>query len=222
MAAKNEARAPRLRIWLAAAVVTALICWVCPPFHVKRLARLADRSAGAATGAFDAKAVAAAIWREKLPHAASVATDVGIVAAALRTDPERAKEKLGRVAGVGSAYFFVRGRGHIVSKERSRLIVAIDGTAGETVALRIGPVFGNIVRDGCGLLNLDSFPGLSEYNAISAELNALIETEVLPPARQKAQVGGALVFAGCAEAPDAAPESGEPAMTIVPVQLHCE
>jgi predicted lipoprotein len=86
------------------------------------------------------------------------------------------------------------------------------------VALRIGPVFGNTVRDGCGLLDVNAFPGLEEFNALSAELNALVERNVLPALKAGANVGATVRFAGCAEAPESAPDAGEPLLLIVPIQ----
>ena len=57
----------------------------------------------------------------------------------------------------------------------------------EIIAVRTGPVFGNTVREGTGLLDVNNFPGLQEFNALSAELNALIEKSVLPALRDHAE-----------------------------------
>jgi predicted lipoprotein len=65
----------------------------------------------------------------------------------------------------------------------------------------IGPVFGNAVRDGTGLLNPSDYPNSQDFNAISSALNHLVETRVLPKLRD-AKAGMSVRFAGCAEVDD--------------------
>ena len=127
---------------------------------------------------------------------------------------------MAQAAGLGTAYFFVRGSARVVARERNTLRLAPEGAAAEIIAIRLGPVFGNTVRDGCGLLDVNAFPGLQEFNALSAELNALVEKSVLPALREKATVGTTVHFVGCAEAPESAAEAGEPLLTLVPVQAE--
>jgi predicted lipoprotein len=165
---------------------------------------------------------AAKVWRDEIPAAAAKASDAAAVVTALRNDVDAAKTRFGKAVGVGAAYFFVQGRGRVTARERNQLTVALDGAPGEVIALRIGPVFGNTIRDGCGRLDLNAFPGLTEFNALSAELNALAEQTVLPALRQRAQVGSKVTFAGCAEAPDYAADPGEPMLTIVPVSAEVQ
>jgi predicted lipoprotein len=105
----------------------------------------------------------------------------------------------------------------VTAVERSRLLVEIGGAV---IAIRTGPVFGNVIRDGCGLLEINQAPGLAEFNALSAELNRLVEQRVQPPLRTGVAVGATVAFAGCAEAPEALPAAGNPLLTFVP--LHAE
>jgi hypothetical protein len=75
-----------------------------------------------------------------------------------------------------------------------------------------------VIRDGCGLLDVNQAPGLAEFNALSAELNRLVEARV-QPALRSTSVGATLTFAGCAESPEALPASG-PVLTFIPVQAE--
>jgi hypothetical protein len=77
------------------------------------------------------------------------------------------------------------------------------------------------VYDGCGLLDVNSFPGLSEFNVLAAELNALVEKNVIPALRDQAAVGTEVVFSGCAEAPESLPASGKPLLSIAWAWLSC-
>ena len=120
-----------------------------------------------------------------------------------------------RVGLGNAAYFFIRGTGRVSAVERSRVLIEVDGAI---VALRTGPVFGNVVRDGSGRIEVNDVPGLTEFNALSAELNRLVEERV-QPALKSVAVGATIRFAGCAEAPESLPASG-PLFTLVPVQAE--
>ena len=166
--------------------------------------------------AFNPVTAAAKIWRTDLPAAAAHAVELKSLAAALRANVGSARATFAKSSGLGASYFLVRGSGPVIARERNLLRLAVDGAPGETIAIRLGPVFGNTVRDGCGVLDVNAFPGLQEFNALSAELNTLVEKSVLPMLRDKATVGATVQFAGCAEAPEDAAASG-PLLVLVPV-----
>ncbi|WP_414663622.1 DUF2291 family protein [Horticoccus sp. 23ND18S-11] len=213
-------RGPKLGLIFGVAVAFAALMWAFPLFHVVRLKSATSVAPDAtAPAAFDPVAAAAKFWQSELPAAASRARELAPLAASLRDDAANARTRFGHAAGLGTAYFFVRGSGTVVARERNAVHIAVAGTK-EIVALRIGPIFGNTVRDGCGLLDVNAFPGLQEFNALSAELNQLVERKVLPALRDKAVVGATVQFVGCAEAPESAPDAGEPLLVIVPVQAE--
>jgi predicted lipoprotein len=220
-----------LRIAVPAAVVIAF-CWAFPLFHVVPLApsssddrpplpsSSAEQGTAPVPGAnavSDFTLLAAKIWKSDLLPAASRATELTTLLPALRASADTARTRFGKSPGVGAYYYFVRGSGKIVGQERSSLRVVVDGAENEIVALRVGPVFGNTVRDGTGLLDVNAFSGLQEFNALSAELNALVEKNVLPVLRENAIVGALVQFVGCAEAPESAADVGETVLTIVPL-----
>lgn len=208
-----EKKSPTVSIALVCALGVALYFF--PLFHLVPLAPAASKIAAPAT--FDPAAAAARIWQTDLPAAAARATELSVLAGSLHANAETTRAKFAKSSGLGASYFFVRGSGKVVARERNLVHVAIDGAASATVTLRLGPVFGNTVRDGCGLLDVNSFPGLTEFNALSAELNALVEKNILPALREQAVVGATITFAGCAEAPESPPDAGEPLLAIIPV-----
>lgn len=220
MAGKSDR--PRLRWvrWAAGLGALAVGCWFFPLFHVKPLAPAATAVPATGGAGFDAKAAAQEFWRERLIPAAAKAAELAPVVQALRADPEAARKRFGKPAGVGVDYFFIRGRGRILARERNVLRIAVEGAPNEVVSLRIGPVFGNTVRDGTGLLDVNAFPGLQEFNALSAELNTLVESRVLLRLRETAKPEMTVEFAGCVEAPESAADVGEPLFTVVPVQAE--
>ncbi len=202
--------------WLAALIFVALLI-VYPPFRiVSKNAHSTKQAAGTAGATFEPKAFAEKFWSEQLQPAAEKAPEAAPVLSALRKDVNTALKAHARRVGLGSAdaYVFLHGSGRVMAVERSRLLIDVDGVI---VALRTGPVFGNIVRDGCGLIEVNDVPGLTEFNALSAELNRLVEERV-QPALKSVAVGATVRFSGCAEAPESLPASG-PLLTFIPVQV---
>lgn len=206
--------------WLALALVAIVLLAVYPPFRVVRLGpdgKPVATGTNAATEVFDPVAFTAAFWTERLQPAATQAPALAPLVQAVRADATAAATAHGRKVGEGTTWYFVaRGSGRVTAVEKSRLLVEVDGAQGAIVALRTGPVFGNVVRDGCGLLELNSVPGLAEFNAVSAEINRLVEERVQPALKNGVAVGARVTFAGCAEAPESAPSSG-PLLVFVPV-----
>jgi predicted lipoprotein len=221
MAASPDSRKARTVVLAGLAVAAAGLLWIFPPFRVVSLKTQGLPIGGSAgSAAFDPSVAAAQFWQKDLPAATGQASEATQVVTALRADPAAARAKFARSSGLGTAYYFVRGRGRVVTVDRSFVQIALGGDAGSVIALRVGPVFGNTVRDGCGLLDVNSFPGLTEFNALAAELNALVEKNVIPSLREQAAVGAAVEFVGCAEAPESMPASGEPLLKVVPVKAE--
>jgi len=212
---------PRARLpwpWIVVGVIVVGLFVVYPPLKIANKSAPAASGSATNTAAFDAVAFAGRFWSEELLPATSTATDAGTLLVALRADPAASAKTHAHRVGLGSAaYYFARGTGRITAVERSRLLVEIGG---ETVAIRTGPVFGNAVRDGTGLLDVNQVPGLAEFNALSAEFNRLVEARV-QPALKDAAVGATVTFAGCAEAPESLPASG-PLLTFIPVQAELQ
>ena len=124
-----------------------------------------------------------------------------------------------RTVGLGAAYFFVSGEGRVVARERNAVRLAVGtGADAPVVELQTGPVFGNTVRDGTGLLDVNRVSSLQDFNALAAELNQRVEARVLPALRERAQTGTRVSFTGCAEAVESVP--GQPLLTIVPTRVE--
>lgn len=217
--AERAGHRPALFIAVSAAVVVGLL-WIFPLFRIVPLRTAPGEIKGepSRSGAFDAAAAALQVWKTDLRAAAQRAPELKTFAAELRKDPTAARKKFANASGLGTAYYFVRGRGKVIARDRNQVNVALDGAESAIVALRIGPVFGNAVRDGCGLLEVNAFPGLQEFNALAAELNTLVEKNVIPTLREKADVGTQIQFAGCAEAPETVGGPNEPLLALIPVE----
>lgn len=219
----SDSPSPARRRW-PWPVVVALVGLVAvlvafPPFRVVSRQARASEAAAAQVSAFDAVAFTRDFWSARLLPAARQAPELAPVLADLRRDPLAATQRHARRVGLGNAaFYFLQGTGRVVAVERSRVVVE---TGGALVALRTGPVFGNVVRDGCGLLEVNQVPGLAEFNALSAELNRAVEELVQPALRSvPPAIGATLHFAGCAEAPETLPTDGAPLLTFVPLLVE--
>ena len=166
-------------------------------------------------------AIADKFWRERLQPSAARTPDAATVLAAVRADFQGGLDRYAHKVGLGGlAYLYVSGEGRVVRKDASQILVALgSGEPGQpVVALQTGPVFGNAVRDGTGLLSVNDFPSLDEYNALAADLDGLVGARVLPTLRQHAHLGARVAFAGCAEVPEEM--SAKAPLAIVPVRAE--
>lgn len=203
--------------WLIAIVITAGVCWRFPLFHVVSLQQ-AQREKAAAT--FDPKKFAETIWRDQVPLALPNAIPANALLLTLKTNASLAKSKFSRSVGVSESYtYFLSGQGRVVAMSDDEISLAITaGTTNAEIALQVGLLFNNAVRDGTGLLSINDYPNSQDFNALSEALNQIIETRVQPKLRAAAKIGSVIAFVGCAEVNDEATDLRP--LKVVPVQTE--
>jgi len=205
----------RLLVAVGLFVIVGVFIWRFPP--VRFISRT-HAAAQAAARAFDAGRFVTEFWTNQLLPACSRAADVRVVVELLRTNPPEAEKKYARKFGLGQKwYFFVCGLAKVVSVDRGEILLCVDEDGKPEVKVECGPVFGNTVRDGCGLLDVSKFPNSQDFNMISLEINRRIEAEVLP--RLASNMPGAVVkFAGCTEIDPSEP--GLLPLKVIPVWVE--
>jgi predicted lipoprotein len=181
----------------------AVLCWVFPPFHIRSLKAVREAQANQQ---FNAAEFAARFWTEQLLPAADQAVDALTVLDKIASDPKSVREVYGRTVGVGSSYYlFLRGDGRVVSADDESIGLSLKPEGDEAqIVIELGFVFGNAVRDATGLIKPSDYPNAQEYNEVSASLNSIVETNVLPQLQRTAKVGTRIPFAGCVEVADEA------------------
>jgi len=191
----------RLFPWLILIVATAGICWRFPLFHVVSLQRATEEKVAAT---FNPATFAERFWNEKLLKSLDHAAKAEDLLPAIQSDAVAAKKKFSRSVGVSESYtYFVSGTGRVLAVSDDEISLAVTtGTTNTEIALQSGLLFGNAIRDGTGLLNVNDYPNSQDFNAISEALNHLVETRVQPKLRETAKVGATIRFAGCAEVND--------------------
>jgi predicted lipoprotein len=169
-----------------------------PLFHVERLKTAAEQ----AGTVFDAQQFAETFWTGKLlPAISSSSVKAEVLLPAIKADAAAARKKYSHGAGLGDTYFYFvsgSGRATAVSNDEIALRVTNDGE----VSIQTGLIFGDALRDGTGLLNPSDFPNSQNFNDISAALDHIAESRVLPALRKQVKVGTTIFFAGCAEVDD--------------------
>ena len=205
--------------WLIVIAVIACVCWLFPLFHVVPL-KAANAEKAAAT--FDPARFAETFWTNQLLPSLGQTVKADVLLAAIQSDPAAAKKKFARTIGFSGTYFyFMSGTGRVVSVSDDEISLAITpGTTNAEVSLQSGLIFGDAVRDGTGLLNESDYPNSQDFNAISAALDNLVETRVLPELRQQARIGARISFAGCAEVDDENIDLKP--LKVIPIQTKSE
>jgi predicted lipoprotein len=148
--------------------------------------------------------------------------DAATVLAALRDNRQQASERFGRQVGVSRARaFLVRGAGTIVAIDNKGVSVSLTGAGPPpNIVLQTSLLFGNTVRDASGLLNPGDFSNSQHFNAISSELNRIVETRLLPRLKEQAEPGRTIQFVACAQVmPD---QAGITPLRMIPLRIAIE
>lgn len=201
--------------WLAGAALAGMLTLKFPLFHVVPLEQGRQRLQ---SGRFEAEAFVETFWQEQLLPAESRAVEVTPLLAGLREHPEQTIQRYGHRLGVSRTVgFLVRGRGVVVSADEDQVGLALEPGGPVAIRIELGPVFGNTIRDGCGLLDVNDFPDSRDFNAISAALNRRVEERVLPELKQRAVPGITVEFVGCVDIND--PVRDTAPLRVVPFKV---
>jgi predicted lipoprotein len=200
---------------LSALALLAIVGWLFPLFHVVTL-KTAVAEQVAAT--FNPTGFAENFWTNQLASSFDKAVKADVLVAAIQTDPAAAKKNYSRSVGLSDTYFyFLSGTGQVVAASDDAISLALPpGSTNVDIVLETGLVFGDTIRDGTGLLNASDYPNSQDFNDLSAALNHVVETRVLPPLKEQAKAGAKISFIGCAEVDD---ESGDlKPLKVIPIK----
>ncbi|WP_067037336.1 DUF2291 family protein [Allomuricauda sp. CP2A] len=108
---------------------------------------------------------------------------------------ENYTEQKGKKLGISDEYnFIIEGEARIAAIEEEYITVLLE----ENQELRIATefIFGNAIRDGSGMANINDYQNTMDFNSISVELNNIVRETVVPPFKKNAKIGDALYFKG--------------------------
>jgi predicted lipoprotein len=198
-----------------AAIVLVLLCWIFPIFHVVSLERAAKEREATT---FNPSQFAEKFWAGTLLKSLDKAVKAEVLLAAIQANVAEARKSYSRSLGMSDSYtYFISGKGRVLSVTEDEIyLAATDGATTPEISLQTGILFGNTLRDGTGLLNVNDYPNSQDFNGISEALNHIIETTVQPKLREQAKVGAIVQFAGCAEVNDESTDLKP--LKVVPIQ----
>lgn len=198
--------------------ILIVLCWLFPLFHVVLLKTAAEKVAAT----FDATQFAEVFWTNQLLASLDKAVPTEKLLPAIQSDAAAAKKKFSRNVGLGENYFyFLRGEGKIISISDDEISLAVtENSTNAEIILGTGLVFGDAIRDGTGLLNASDYANSQDFNDISAALNHIVETRVLPKLREQAKVGAKISFVGCTEVDDESTDLKP--LKVIPIQTETQ
>ena len=177
------------------ALIIIVLLYLFPLFHVNSLSEKVEKEVA---GSFDATKVVEKSWNGSLKTAAAEALPFDEIIQAIKNDKEAAFTTFGNAVGVGSKrHFMARAEGVVQTIDDKTMVVVFDTLPDVTLQVRKGPVFGNTVRDGCGLFEVSDYSDSRQFNDIAAALNKKIEVGVVPLLFSQLKGGENVSLVGC-------------------------
>lgn len=214
-----------MKRWCTAKIAFSLIAggliivlfFVFPPLKVVSLEEHKNRLT---SGEFDPAAFARQFWQNDLPSTFKNAFDAQEVLNAVRNNPTDAKARYGRVVGLGGpCYYLLKGTGTITAIDPRQIEVSLDAEDTDAeIILITSMIFGNEVLDATNIISRNQFKKTNDYNAVSTEINKIVETQIAEPFLQQVKTGDTIHFIGCSTA--VTDDDMPVPMRLVPVKLE--
>jgi hypothetical protein len=153
---------------------------------------------GIDTDTFDPKVYALSFLENDLPAVLERAPEADQILKLLVTDKDQALNGFAHVLGISRSYYFlVKGEGNIKSIENE--YVTIETKDGNIIKLATDFIFGNAVREGSGLVDIDQFLNMTDFNNVSIEINKLIKERVIKGFKEQVRTDMQIRFSGAFE-----------------------
>lgn len=184
-----------------------------------RIEKLDDYKAAKSVTVFNATDYAEEVWNNKLPAIINDAPEIVSLIELLKTNKQKAFEEFGKKLGISKTwYFMTKGEGVIDSVNEESLLINI----GDNVSIQMATsfIFGNAVRDASGVVNIDDFINMTDFNNVSVALNKLVKDDVAVALKDSAKPGLKLQFAGAFEVDEENTDLN--AIRVIPVAVKFE
>lgn len=160
-----------------------------------------DQMQASASKQFDAPGYANDYFNNKLLPLFGHTEEINQLILSIKASKNEAFEKYGHSLGIGNIkYFLVRGEGHLTSiNENTTRILVKNDSCQNSFNIVTEFVYGNAIRDASGLINLNEFSNTMDFNNVSAGINKIVRTEVLPAFKSSAKIGNDVRFFGAIE-----------------------
>lgn len=185
----------RFLFQLLCVVVLGILVFNLPLFHVKPLSVKIEQEQSTV---FNAAQVVVSEWNTRMRKAIRTAPELDAFLQAYAEDPSAALDTYGKNVGLSANYhFMLMLNAEVIAREEHSLVLRPISSNNTLIEVRDGPVFGDSVRDGSGLFSVANFSDTRRFNEVSAELNNLVENEVLASLFERAKLGESIKSVGC-------------------------
>lgn len=168
---------------------------------------------------FDAETYADNVWENELPKASKSAVEVTELMDQLEKNPDSVYAQHGKKLGISLTwYFLVKGEGTIRSIGEEALVIQLNN--GKQIRLATSFIFGNAVREGSGVVNIDDFINMTDFNNVSVALNKKVKEDVIPNLRQGLKSGESIEFVGAVEINEESPDLDK--IRVIPISVKLE
>jgi predicted lipoprotein len=129
------------------------------------------------------------------------AIEIDTLITLLKKQPEKTFNAYSHALGIGNLkYFLVKGNGKVLSVgENSVTVLVNSATAKNVIEIATEYVYGNAIRDASGIISMNEFDNTMNFNEVSASINKIVRTKVLPDFITTVKKGAAVQFAGAIE-----------------------
>ncbi len=165
---------------------------------------------------FDVEQYVADLWDNQLPAVLSDAVELPFLISLIQDNPEEAFDNHSRNLGISNThYFYFSASGTVQATDEESILVLVNDNI--PVELETVYVFGNAIRDGSGLVDIDEFLNMMDFNMVSVYLNRKVKSAVIEPFRKKVEPGNSVSFTGAAEINR---QAGLPErLKVIPIQI---
>lgn len=163
--------------------------------------RKAGASESTAQGRFNAADFSAELWKNGLSAKLDSAVELTTLIRALETNPAEALVKYSNALAIGNyRYSLVKLQGIVSAINEDDMTIQVSHADSLLkVKLVTEYVYGNAVRDASGLVDIKNISDPAALNNISAALNKMVRTTVLPAFKKQAKQGQKVEVAGAVE-----------------------
>lgn len=203
--------------WLTYPLLAVLVLFTA--YHSVYIKKLDEVKLQVASGSFDAGSYAKKFYNTQLLPYLNNAIDIHQLITLLTSEPEPTFEKHSHALAIGNIrYFLVQGEGIVSTVGEDDIIIApLPDSAGNTVKITTGFVYGSAIRDASGLLKLNEFSSTADFNSVAEEINKIVRKEVLPDFLAKVKPGNRIKYAGAIELNQA--HISLESVEVVPIRL---
>jgi len=129
---------------------------------------------------FNPRKYAQKVWVKLLENMDSLkAVDASEVLNSLDENPEKAHERFAKIVGVSNyRYYLVEGTGKVVSIQDDGFTLKVREDKNKPDFFVTTHIFGNSIANTTGVIKMEDFDRINDFNLVSTALNAIVREEV--------------------------------------------